>query len=198
VPEEPKAIGRGLSSAAATSSQHSFIIRDTLREAANSNGVRQSVAANLLYFGESFGATIPGLPDDMSRYVDIWRYKHPTGAKVKVGQLLRQVLARAVAGEDYPAHDVVDEALRECDQLVLRRTASGDLWSVTSGKAFNCAGLHAALNDPDATLVLEIALDSLKPEDWAARSMLARAYWPTAARWPIGSRLRSTTPDLAP
>lgn len=155
------------------------------------------MAANLLYFGK-FGSTIPGLPENMSRYVDMWRYKHPTGARVKVGQLLREALARAGGGEDYPARDIVDEAFTECDQLVLRRTASGDLWSVTSGKVFNCAGLHAALNDPEAKVVLEIALDTLQPEDWAARSMLARAYWPAAARWPIGSRLRSTTPDSTP
>lgn len=196
VPEEPKAIARGLS-AAAKSPEHKLMIRDTLREAVNSNGVRQSVAANLVYFG-TFGSQIPGLPEDMSRYVDMWRYKHPTGAKVKVGQLLREALARAGGEEDYPARELVDEALEECDQLVLRRTAAGDLWSVTSGKAFNCAGLHAALNDPDAAFVLEIALDTLQPEDWAARSMLARAYWPAAARWPIGSELRSTTPSPAP
>ena len=131
----------------------------------------------------------------MSRYVDMWRFKPPTGASAKVGQLLREALARAGAGEDYPAREIVDEALRECDQLVLRRTASGDLWSVTSGKVFNCTAVHAAMSDPDAKVVLEIALDSLQPEDWAARSMLARAYWPAAARWPIGSRLRSTKPE---
>lgn len=190
VPEDPKAIARGLA-AATNTTEHQLMIRDLLRKAVNTNGVRQSVSANLLYYGDSFGSAIPGLPENTSRYVDMWRYKAPTGARVTVGQLLREALAGAGAGEDYPARDIVDEALRECDQLVLRRTASGDLWSVNSGKMFNCASLHAALNDTDAQIILKIALESLQSEDWAARSMLARAYWPLAARSPIGARLRA-------
>jgi hypothetical protein len=50
------------------------------------------------------------------------------------------------------------------------------------GEGVQLRGSARALSDPDAKVVLEIALDSLQPEDWAARSMLARAYWPAAAR----------------
>jgi hypothetical protein len=191
VPEDPKAIARGLWAAAKNSTEHQLTIRGVLRDAVNSNGVRQSVAANLLHYGNSFGSTIPGLPEEMSRYVDMWRYKHPTGAKHSVGALLRDALDRYTGGLDYPGRELVSAALDECEQLVLRRTASGDLWSVSSGKVFNCAHLHAALDDSDASAAVQIALDALEPNDWAARSMLARSYWPAVARWPIGSQFRS-------
>jgi energy-coupling factor transporter ATP-binding protein EcfA2 len=191
VPEDPKAIARGLWAAAKNSTEHQLTIRGVLRDAVNSNGVRQSVAANLLHYGNSFGSTIPGLPEEMSRYVDMWRYKHPTGAKHSVGALLRDALDRYTGGLDYPGRELVNAALDECEQLVLRRTASGDLWSVSSGKVFNCAHLHAALADSDASAAVQIALDALEPNDWAARSMLARSYWPAVARWPIGSQFRS-------
>ena len=100
-------------------------------------------------------------------------------------------------GEDFPGRERVDEALAECDQLVLRRTAPGDLWSVSSGKVFNCAHLHAALADPDTSVALQIALDTLEPNDWAARSMLARSYWPAVARWPIAGQLKSPVASYA-
>ena len=191
VPEEPKAIARGLSAAAKNSTEHQLMIRRVLRDAMGSSGVRQSVAAALLRYGASFGSQLPGLPEDQHRYVDMWRYKAPAGKKHTVGDLLRVALHRYTGGEDFPGRELVDEALAECDQLVLRRTASGDLWSVSSGKVFNCAHLHAALADPDVSVALQIALDTLEPNDWAARSMLARSYWPAVARWPIGGQLKS-------
>lgn len=194
VPEDEglKAIVRGLRAAANNNADHRFMIRNTLRNAVNTSGVGQSVAANLLTYGQSFGSTIPGLPEDMHRFVDMWRYQHPTGTKVRVGQLLREALSEAGAGEDYPARALIERALLECDRLMLRRTASDDLWSVSSGQGLDCAGLHEALNDRDAAVVLELALEKLRPGDWAARSMLARAYWPVVARSPVGPRLHTT------
>lgn len=192
VPEEPKAIARGLTAAATNRVEHQLMIRDVLRGAVNTSGVRQSVAAALLRYGSSFGSQLPGLPENMNRYVDMWLYKAPSGQKHTVGQLLRDALQRYSGGADYPGRELVEAALAECDQLVLRRTASGDLWPVSSGKVFNCADLHAALTDPDASAALQIALDTLEPNDWAARSMLARSYWPAPARWPVGAQLTRT------
>jgi hypothetical protein len=181
-----------LRAAANNNDEHRFVIRDALRNAVNTSGVGQSVAAYMLIHGQSFGSTIPGLPEDMHRFVDMWRYRHPTRAKTRVGQLLREALSRAGAGEEYPARALIDKALLECDRLVLRRTASGDLWPVLSEHGFDCEGLYEALNDPDAAVMLEIAADKMRPDDWAARSMLARAYWPVVARSPIGPRLHTT------
>ena len=194
VPEDPKAIAGGLAAAATNSTEHQLMIRGLLRDAVNTSGVRQSVAAALLRYGYSFGSHLPGLPEDMNRYVDMWLYKAPSGRTHTVGQLLRGALQRYTGGQDYPGRKLVDDALTECEQLVLRRTASGDLWSVSSGKVFNCVHLHAALADSDASAALQIALDALEPNDWAARSMLARSYWPAVARWPIGSHFRSPAP----
>jgi energy-coupling factor transporter ATP-binding protein EcfA2 len=190
VPEDTKAIVRGLAAAAANSVEHRLKIRQVLGDSVNTSGARQSVAAALILYGESFGSRLPGLPENMNRYADMWLYKAPSGKKHTVGQLLRDALQQYTGGEDYPGRELVDSALTECEQLVLRRTASGDLWPVSSGKVFNCAGLHEALTDPDASAVLQIALDALEPNDWAARSMLARSYWPVPARWPIGAKLK--------
>lgn len=77
-------------------------------------------------------------------------------------------LAEWASNDSYPRADLVDPAIADCNQLTLRRTIAGDLWAVTSGKVFNCATLHAALSDPDASDVLEITLESLDEEDWAA------------------------------
>ena len=190
MPEDPVSIVRGLSAAALNDIEQRLRIREVLGEAANAGGVRQSVAVNLLTPGESFGSAIPGVSlYDLRRYVDMWQYKAPTGPKVKVGQLLREALANTGAGNDFPARDIIEVALRECDDLVLRRTASGDLWPETSGKQFKCPGLTAALDDPDAKVMLEIALSAIQPEDWAGRSLLARAYWSAVSRQPVGARL---------
>ena len=136
VPEDPKAIAGGLAAAATNSTEHQRMIRSVLRDAVNTSGVRQSVAAALLRYGSSFGSHLPGLPEDMNRYVDMWLHKAPSGRKHTVGQLLRDALQRYTGGQNYPGRELIDDALTECDQLVLRRTASGDLWSVSSGKVF--------------------------------------------------------------
>jgi hypothetical protein len=190
VPENPVAIVRGLSAAARNDVEQRLKIREVLGEAANAVGVRQSVAVNLLTPGESFGSHIPGVSlYDLRRHVDMWRYKAPTGSKVTVGQLLREAFADAGAGDDFPSRQIVEAAMRECDDLVLRRTTFGDLWPESSGKQFECPALYAALDDPEGKLMLEIALGAMQPEDWAGRSLLARAYWSAASRRPVGARL---------
>ena len=60
------------------------------------------MAAALLRYGYSFGSHLPGLPEDMNRYVDMWLYKAPSGRTHTVGQLLRGALQRYTGGQDYP------------------------------------------------------------------------------------------------
>jgi energy-coupling factor transporter ATP-binding protein EcfA2 len=189
LPQDPRAVALGLR-AAISNGQSNIDLRAQLQDAMKSGGVARSVAANLWQYGRAFGSAIPGLEHELSREVDRWRFRHATGARSKVGQLLRDSLSDAGGGDDFAAHTLVDAALRECDQLTLRRTASGDLWPDTSGKSFTCPALQAALADDEAALVLELAVEGLRPEDWAAWSLLARAYWPTAARRPVGAILR--------
>lgn len=193
VPVDAEAITRGLTAAATNSVRDQLDIREKLKEAVNTFGARQSVAATLLRHGKSFGSHLPGLPPEMDRYADMWLYKAVSGKKITVGQLLRETLEAWSNGETYPSAELVQEALEQCDQLTLRRTSSGELWAVSSGKVFNCDKVHAAFSDPDASDVLQIALNLLAPQDWAARSMFARAYWPVPSRWPVGSRLKEQT-----
>jgi len=190
-PEDPRAVARGLQSAL-SNGQSNVDLRVLLQEAMSSGGVTRTVAANLWHYGEAFGSEIPRLEREYSREVDMWQYRHPTGARFKVGELLRESLSDAGAGDDFPARALVDAALQECDQLTLRRTHSGGLWPDMSGKSFTCPALHAALSNDEASVVLELAVEGLRRDDWAARSLLARAYWPTAARRPVGAMLRTS------
>jgi hypothetical protein len=190
LPEDPRAVARGLE--AGVSREDRRALRSRLQHAMKSGGVARTVAANLWHYGEAFGSEIPRVTEELGRYLDMWRYRHPTGTRLKVGQLLRDSLSRAGAGDDDPARALVESALQECDQLTLRRTASGDLWPDTSGKSFTCPALQTALADGEAEFVLELAVEGLEPEDWAARTLLARAYWPTAARQPVGAILRTS------
>jgi len=123
-------------------------------------------------------------------YAYMWRFQAPFGQRVKVGALLRGVLQN-YAPDNYPPSQLISDALEDCDQLELTRTEGGNLWPLTTGKMFNCADLHAALEDPEPELELRIIVAAVPPEDWTAVSMLARAYWPAPSRWPIGNRLHA-------
>ena len=66
-----------------------------------------------------------------------------------------------------------DDPSKPCDQCA-------------SSKAFDTSALNPAReNDFDADDLLQIALGTLPPDDWAARPVMARAYWPAASRWRV-------------
>ncbi|MCH9735598.1 MAG: hypothetical protein K0U78_13780 [Actinomycetia bacterium] len=69
------------------------------------------------------------------------------------------------------------------------RNGSGALRALSTGEVFNCADVHAALTDSEASAELQVILEAIPPHDWVARSLLARAYWPAASRWPVASLL---------
>jgi hypothetical protein len=121
----------------------------------------------------------------------MWRYREPVGDRVRVGALLRGTLQN-YDPQNYPPRQLVSEALQDCDQLELRRTDKGTLRPSRLPKVFNCANLHAALQDPDAELELQVILAALPATDWTAISTVARAYWPAISRWPIADRLHVT------
>jgi hypothetical protein len=73
--------------------------------------------------------------------------------------------------------------------LLTATTERGNLRPLSTGEVFNCANLHAALNDADAEAQFQIILEAITPGHWPAQSLLARAYWPAASRWPIANQL---------
>ena len=82
---------------------------------------------------------------------------------------------------------LVDEALSECDRLLLVRTEAGDLWPVVEPTLINMPKLREVLSDPDASELLDICLGRLDANDWAARSLLARGVWKLLAPRPVAN-----------
>ncbi len=68
------------------------LIRNALKNAFAGTPTAVAIAAALRHEG-SFGARIPGEPNDLRRYVDMWKYRAVKGTKVKVGELLSVPLA---------------------------------------------------------------------------------------------------------
>jgi len=200
MPEDPKALARRISSATETGSHHVVTattvsedrkyVRDKLRQAFTQIDPRHAgyTIASILVHDKSLGAYIPGQPSDTRKYVDAWTLREPLGNRIHLGAYILGILQNYDPG-DYPPPTLVFDALDECNQLQLIRSETGNLRRLSAGGVFNCVNFHAALSDADAADLMQIILELIPPEDWPARSLLARAYWPTASRWPIANRL---------
>lgn len=203
MPRDPKTLANRLSAAtdpsghlgfaASSVNQDRLHVREKLHDTFISSSPRHAgyaIAAVLLHYG-SFGAHLPGQPDNPRRFADMWLYREPVGQRVMLGALLLGALQNYDPGS-YPPRDLVFKALDDCNQIEMRRSGNGNLRLVSSGEMFNSINLHAALEDRDAEQELQIALDAVPSEDWVAVSMFARAYWPTASRWPVADRLHAS------
>lgn len=165
------------------------LVRDRLRQVfADTDPMHAgyAIAATLLHYG-SLGTHIPGQPSDIQRYAEAWAYRD-VGTPVQLGDYLIHTLQSYDAG-GYPPSDRVSAALVECNQLSMTRGLTGALRPVSAGEVFNCAAVHAALSDPEASAEFQVIIEAIPDEDWPARSLLARSYWPAASRWPVASRL---------
>lgn len=189
MPEETAAIALGLKVAGAANPKHLAIIRNALAKALAQGAVHRAVALALMCH-ESFSSRIPGsyTAEDMQRSVDMWIYRG-VGKKVTFSSLIRPHLAEWVEHEALPEALLVDEALSECDRLLLVRTEAGDLWPVVEPTLINMPKLREVLSDPDASELLDICLGRLDANDWAARSLLARGVWKLLAPRPVGELL---------
>jgi len=201
MPEDPKGLAQRISAATDTGALHGLaaagvtddrlFVRNKLHQIFTHTDPRHAsyaIAAILVHYG-SLGAHIPGQPSDTRQYADAWMYREPFGDRIRLGSFLLAALQNYDPG-GYPPPTLVFEALDECNQLHMIRSELGNLRALSTGEMFNSANLHAALTDLDAEAQLQIVLEAIPPEDWLARSLLARAYWPTTSRWPIANQLR--------
>jgi hypothetical protein len=190
---QAKKIALGLTAAAAADIEHRLLIREKLGSALSGTPVQHAVAAALIHYGE-FGGRIPGEPTQTARYADLWVYRgaNPKGGAVKLGQLLRTALER-YAGPNALLSQLLTDALAECDNLKLQYNEVGEMRPLTEdgSKRFKSENVIAALDDPDDSQFLQIALDELSLDDWPAKSLLARACWPVLTRVPIANDLRT-------
>lgn len=200
MPQDPKGLAQRLSAAtdahgisqgptsASLAADRAFVRERLGRTFADTDPTHASyaIAATLLHYG-SLGTNIPGQPPNVQRYADAWTHRD-LGNRVRLGAHLLGILQN-YDPNGYPPPTLVFDALDECNQLHMTRNTAGALRPLSTGEVFNCAHLHAAFTDPDACVELQVILEAMPPEDWPARSVLARAYWPTASRWPVASRL---------
>ncbi|OBI65122.1 hypothetical protein A5667_27430 [Mycolicibacterium fortuitum] len=196
MPTEPKKIAQGLT-AAASDIQERLRIRESLSGALAGTPVQHAVAAALVHYGD-FGGRVPGEPPKTSRYADLWVYRGPQtkNRPVKLGQLLRAALER-YAGANTAISPLLNDALTDCDNLQLQYNELGEMQPLTAvgSKRFKSENTIAVLNDPEDCQLLEIACDELSPDDWPAKSLLARACWPVLTRVPIAQDLRASPPE---
>ena len=192
MPNEAKKIALGLT-AAASVTEHRLYIREQLTAALSGTPVQHAVAAALVHYGD-FGGRVPGEPSQPARYADMWVYRgpNPSGRAVKLGRVLREALER-YAGPSAPVSQLLADALVDCDSLRLQYNEVGEMRPLTrtDSKRFKSENVIAALHNPDDCAFLQIALEELSPEDWPAKSLLARACWPVLTRAPIADDLRT-------
>ncbi|TFV61017.1 hypothetical protein E4P42_02245 [Mycobacterium sp. PS03-16] len=151
---------------------------------------------------ETFGSSrVPGsyTSKDLQRAADMWRFQIPRAAnsnRITVATLLQPTfdeLSRCVSAG---TAELVANAIDEYTQLVMTRTERGDLWPAVSAGTANWPNTIVALQDSEATELLQICLGALTPDDWAAQSMVAHGVGATAARREIGHRLVATIPQI--
>ncbi|MBN7498160.1 NACHT domain-containing protein [Mycobacteroides abscessus] len=190
MPTEPKSLARGLTSAA-TDSQLRSTLRDALAQGLAGTPVQRAIASALIHYGD-FGGYIPGEPQNPQRYADMWVYRGPKsqGSPIRLGSLIRNELER-YAGKD-AISEQLSAALTDCDTLRLQYNELGEMKPLSSSgsKEFDSPSTYAALSDTDDSELLQIALSELSPDDWPAKSLLARACWPALSRVPISGDLR--------
>ncbi|VBA61508.1 NACHT domain-containing protein [Mycobacterium attenuatum] len=189
MPDEIGAVARGLTIAGAANTKHLAVIRNAIATALSQGSVHREVGLALIHHG-SFSSRIPGsyTAEEVQRSVDRWIYRG-VGAPVSFSSLLRPYLTEWLEDESFPEALAVDGALSECNRLQLVRTDVGDLWPVVEPSMVNMPKTEEVLDDADAAELLSIVLGSLGPNDWAARSLLARGVWNLYAPKPVGARL---------
>jgi energy-coupling factor transporter ATP-binding protein EcfA2 len=200
MPDDSKALAHRLSAATDTVGRHGLaaagitddrlLIRGRLHHVfthANPSHAGYAIAATLVHYG-SLGTNIPGQPPDPRSFADAWKYREPSGDHTRLGAYLTGTLQNYDSAA-YPPQQLVLDALDECNQLQMIRSAQGNLRPLSTGNVFHCANLHAALNDADAEAEVQIIIETVPADDWPAVSFLAQAYWPTASRWPISELL---------
>jgi hypothetical protein len=177
MPEEVSAIAFGLTLAGGSDPKHLALIRNSLAKALTQGSVNRAVALALMFHG-SFGSRVPGSysKQELQRSVDMWIYRG-VGEKISFDSLLRPALAPWLSGDQFPEAKFVEAALSECNRLLLVRTASGDLWPVVDPFLLDAHQLAEVLRNAEASELFELCLGSLSPEDWTARSLLARGVW---------------------
>lgn len=201
IPQEPQAVALGLRIASSLQKLHSAHIRNAIAAADASAGVRQAVARILMNY-ETFGSSrVPGsyTSKDLQRAADMWRFQIPrvvNDDRITVAALLKPAFDELSSCVSAGAAGLVANAIAECDQLVMTRTDRGDLWPAVAARTADWPNTTAALEDPDATELLQICLGTLAPDDWAAQSMVAHGVGAAAARREIAHLLAVTIPQI--
>lgn len=187
LPEDYDAIAQALRYASNDRTLNA-VIRNAFRGAFSEGPTAFGIACALV-LAASFDTIIPGQPTNqvLGRYAALWSASYPEeSATVTVTELLGDAFLEI---PDLPGASMVKASMQEFDVLKLNRTPQGDLWPNNSIAGFHFPQLRDVLRSEEATNTLQIALGSLAPTDWAARTELARAVMSWMSRDPVGHRI---------
>ncbi|MCR5977484.1 AAA family ATPase [Gordonia jinghuaiqii] len=191
-PQEPQTIAAALQIASSRRTLDSQRIRNEIGRALESSGERRAIAQTLVYHGQYGSSRVPGhyTPEDLQRTVDMWKVQLPgPQAKTSIGELIRPVFGDMAGAIDPSDAQLVESAIADLTNLILKRTDHGDLWPVTAIRAGQAPRLDAALDNTEAAELLRVCLGSLPPQEWTAQSMVARLIAATRSRQPVGHLL---------
>lgn len=144
-------------------------------------------------------AWLAGDVDGVRQAADMWRFQIPRAAnnnRITVATLLKPAFDELSTCVSAGAAGLVADAIAECDQLVMTRTDRGDLWPAVAARTADWPNTTAALEDPDATELLQICLGRLAADDWAAQSMVAHGVGAAVARREIANLLAVAIPQV--
>ncbi|WP_337824693.1 NACHT domain-containing protein [Amycolatopsis sp. A1MSW2902] len=186
IPEEFVTVAKSLSYATRHKTL-STLIRNEMRNAFAGTPVAVN-AASLLALASPGAVIVPGqpLPAELRNATRLWTNSPPRGPRTTVGRLLRRALAEL---RDEPGELLTEAAISECEQLTLLTLPDGSFWPNVVPPTFTHDKLDAAFNDPDATTLFQLCLGNIEPNEWAARSLLARAMSAAKSRKPVSEHL---------
>ena len=189
-PRDARGLARGLTAAA--TGNNLMYIRSALKTALAGTPRSRAVATMIATVGE-FGSAIPGMSQPVTR-----RSGDSTSGRNKsttVAQLLRPQLAEIEESTNTLAK--VEKALTEMRGLKLHKTHDSTLRPVMPDVTAQWPCTLEALQDQDASLVIELLCGDLDADLWQVQELLAQAVWPGLSRTPVGQRVKIPELDKA-
>jgi len=185
VPRDLLGVARGLTSAAA-GNNNLMHIRGALKMAFAGTPRARAVAAEVVRMGR-FGSTVPGAVQ-----VAATPEAGPAAGRRRVesvGSLLGRQLALI---EESPATlSKVESALTELQGLKFQ-VRDGILYPIPPDAAAQWPRTLDALQDQNASLVMNLLCGDLDASLWQVQELLASAAWPELSRSPVGKHLKTS------
>lgn len=189
MPVDVEVAASGLSNAGQQDSAALKSIRSAFTNAFAGTPMARTIAATVLHHADL--THVPGQPNNL---VSIATYWDGTGGRVPgrgvpIAGLLTAHLDEVSGAADAHSEALVRAGIAACQHLKLRETEADGLVPESSPPTSALTELQPLLADASAVELLQLCLDALLPDYWAARSMLGQAYFRAASPLGVGGSL---------